>query len=70
MNKIELSLLGCKYPVKDENGQVVASREITSATFLENMSGLVIGLEQRPASIVINFSEAIEIVKTKEETNG
>jgi hypothetical protein len=63
MPRIYEAIIGCYYPVKDETGQIVSKRQISKAIMLENVSGLVIGLEGRLPSIMISLKEANQIIK-------
>ncbi len=44
---IEEKLLGKEYPIKDMDGAVAFARKITEVLVLENVAGLVIGLDGR-----------------------
>jgi hypothetical protein len=67
MPRIYESIIGCEYPVKDAlTNEVVSTRKITKAFMLENVNGMVIGLDRKQPSILISLNEAYELIKEKE----
>jgi hypothetical protein len=65
MPRIYEQIIGCDYPVKDMNGVVVSSRKITKSIMLENVAGIVIGLDAKQPSILISLNEASILIEEK-----
>jgi hypothetical protein len=61
VNMVE-KLIGKDYPIKDENGNVAFVRKITEVLELDNVAGVVIGLDNRKPSLLISFGTASKLV--------
>jgi hypothetical protein len=60
-------LINIEYPLKDHNGEVIATRKIVDAYMIENMTGVAIMLENNFKScIVISLREAFNLNSQKE----
>lgn len=57
---------GLKFPIKDENGNIVGYRLITYFTYLDNVAGVIIGLNNKEGRILISYSEIRKIEKEQD----
>lgn len=56
-------LVGMEYPIKDEKGNVVASRSITAVYEMNDMAAYAISLsEDKDNLILLGYKQAIEMV--------
>ena len=60
-------LIGCPYPVKDMDGNVVCTQPIASAELLANVAAVVIKLDSKSAGILISLVDAINLVENKDK---
>ena len=55
-----------KYPIKNENGEVIGYKDITKIVHAENCAAVIISVDEGPANIVISYTD---FYKMKQDLN-